>query len=284
MSLSTTRRKRHIGRWVLLPLLLAALALALWDGQTRLVTDRYTCQLSSLPESFEGFRIVQVSDLHGASFGAGNRRLVERVRAEKPDLIALTGDMTACEADLAVTAQLLPQLAQIAPCYYVSGNHEWGSGTIDALAAQMEQSGVVYLQNEYLPLARGGETLVLCGVEDPNSWADLTPPDELVEELRGEYPDECVLLLGHRNCWMREYPTLDVDVILCGHGHGGLIRLPWVGGLIGTDRRFFPDYTEGCFTGGRYAMVVSRGMGNLPYTLRLFNNPELVTVTLERQA
>ena len=106
-------------------------------------------------------------------------------------------------------------------------------------------------------------------------------PDELVAELRRSYPETPVVLLGHRNYWVERYPSLEVDLILCGHGHGGIIRLPGIGGLLGTDRLLFPAYAEGAHVSGRYTMVVSRGLGNIRRSLRVFNYPQLVLITLE---
>ena len=264
----------------LLVLLLAALALFLWDGQTRIVTDRYEVAPAGLPQSFDGFRIIQVSDLHGASFGEGNARLIERVRREKPDLIAITGDLVGKESDLAVSASLLPKLAEIAPCYYVNGNHEWASHTIDALEKQLEESGVTNLRNESVELERDGERVILLGVVDPNAWSHFAKPDTVVERLRQRYHNECMILLAHRNTWTEKYPELDVELILCGHGHGGIVRIPGIGGLYANDHSLFPGNTEGAIETEQYTMVVSRGLGNVHRVPRIFNNPELVTVIL----
>ncbi len=277
------RRKRHIGLRLLL-LLLAALALLTVDSQVRLVTDAYECPISALPDAFDGFRIVQLSDLHGVEFGADNKRLLAAVRAAAPDMIALTGDFVTGPADLPVTEKLFPALSAIAPCYFVSGNHEWASGCVGELAEQMARSGVTYLENEYLPVSRGGEEILLCGVEDPNSWSDLMPPDELVRRARQDWPGRTIVLLGHRNYWVEKYPDLAVDLILCGHEHGGIVRLPGIGGLLGTDRQLLPEFSGGVFHSGSYAMIVSRGLGNIHHTLRFLNNPEIVLVTLKKAA
>lgn len=275
------QRKRR--RW---PFILAALVLlgtmVLADGQRRLVTDEYTVCSGDLPQAFDGFRIVQLSDLHGAVFGRDNERLLAAVERARPDIIALTGDLIDQTEDMPVIEALLPCLTAIAPCYYVTGNHEWAVGNTAELKALLAGSGVTVLENECRLLERDGETMLLGGVEDPNSWADMIQPDAFVQTVRQTYPDSWFLLLGHRNYWAAQYPALDVNAILCGHAHGGLFRLPGIGGLIGTDRLLFPENTEGAIDCGRYTMVVSRGLGNVPGTLRLFNNPEIVVVILEK--
>lgn len=281
MNTVNPKRKRRIRGYVV-PLAILSLAAILFaDNSGLFITDTvYNLTISGLPESFKGFRIVQLSDLHGKEFGKNNDRLISRVRSQSPDIIALTGDMSDEFTDTAVLERLLPRLVEIAPVFYVSGNHEWGSGTIHELEAVLEKNGVTYLRNEYITLVRGGERLILCGVEDPNSWAEMIHPDELVAQLRGEYPGDVVILLGHRNNWPDVYPNLDVDLILCGHGHGGIIRLPFAGGLLDTDHSLFPEYDSGVFRSGSYQMVVSCGLSDTVPVPRFLNTPELVTIVL----
>lgn len=278
-----TRRRR---RWCGLTLLavLAVLGALMLDSAVRLVTTEYELSAASFGEEWDGFRILQLSDLHGREFGEGNRRLLAAARAAEPDLIVLTGDFVEKPEDLPVLARLLPELVRLAPCCFVSGNHEWGSQCVEETAALLEKNGVRYLRNESEVLRRGTSELVLCGVEDPNSWAQMIRPDELTEKAAAEHPGMPLVLLGHRNYWTAEYPELPVDLILCGHGHGGIIRLPFIGGLLGTDRELLPKCVSGCFRSGRYTMVVSRGLGTVRGIPRFLNNPELVVVTLKNAA
>ena len=273
-------RKRRLAVFLLIILALSVLMLL---GQKRLTVSRYDCSIAGLPDEFAGYRIVQLSDLHGAEFGKGNSRLLERVEGEDPDLIVLTGDFIEDKDDLAATGVLLPALAEIAPCYFISGNHEWASGGMPVLEAQLERAGVNYLSNEFTLIKKGDAEIVLCGAEDPNSWADLATPDILVESAAAAHDGSPIILLGHRNYWVREYPSLPVELIFCGHGHGGIVRIPGVGGLVGTDRLLFPDYTEGVFASGSYQMIVSRGLGSIYGLPRIFNPPEIVVATLEKE-
>ena len=130
-------------------------------------------------------------------------------------------------------------------------------------------------------LERNGASIVLAGVEDPNGYADMPKPDEVCEKASAAYPDHFIVLMAHRNDFPINYPTLSCDLVLTGHGHGGVIRLPLVGGLVGTDLRLFPTYDAGVFPCERYSMVVSRGLGGAPWYPRLLNNPEIVCVTLQ---
>ena len=248
------------------------------DSAENLELTRYTAENAGLPESFAGFKIVQLSDFHGAEFVDD---IVTLVKAEKPDIIALTGDFITDGGDLPAVRELAQRLTDICDVYFVSGNHDFASGKIDELSDILKACGVKYLRNEYVVLERRGERIVLAGVEDPNSWADLESPEEFIGRLRAEFPDDYVVLLGHRNYWMEKYPELPVQIILCGHAHGGIVRIPGIGGLLGTDRTLFPDYEAGKYDNGRYTMIVSRGIGNSVALPRLFNRPEIVGVVLK---
>lgn len=280
-----TKGKKHRGRGcltalIILALIAAAAAFLIKDSREDLEISRYEVKSQKLPESFDGFKIVQLSDLHGAEFGEDGMGLVEKVKELEPDIIALTGDFVTDEGDLAAVKKLAGRLTELCPVYFVSGNHEFGSGLAIKVRNILERAGVKYLSNEYLTISRGEDGILLGGVEDPLTYADMLSPDELAQKMNDAAPDAFKILLGHRNYWMTEYPELPVDLIFCGHAHGGLIRIPGVGGLIGTDRRLFPDFDAGQFNNGRYTLIVSRGLGNSVSIPRVFNRPEIVCVEL----
>lgn len=280
-----TKGKKHRGRGcltalIILALIAAAAAFLIKDSRDDLEISRYEVKSQKLPESFDGFKIVQLSDLHGAEFGEDGMELVEKVKELEPDMIALTGDFVTDEGDLAAVEKLVARLTELCPVYFVSGNHEFGSGLAVKVRNILERAGVKYLSNEYLTISRGEDGILLGGVEDPLAYADMLSPDELAQKMNDAAPDAFKILLGHRNYWMTEYPELPVDLIFCGHAHGGLIRIPGVGGLIGTDRRLFPDFDAGEYNNGRYTLIVSRGLGNSVPIPRVFNRPEIVCVEL----
>jgi predicted MPP superfamily phosphohydrolase len=282
-----TKGKKHRGRGcltalIILALIAAAAAFLIKDSRDDLEISRYEVKSQKLPESFDGFKIVQLSDLHGAEFGEDGMGLVEKVKELEPDIIALTGDFVTDEGDLAAVERLAARLVKLCPVYFISGNHEFGSGLAVKVRNILERAGVKYLSNEYLTISRGEDGILLGGVEDPLAYADMLSPDELAQKMNDAAPDAFKILLGHRNYWMTEYPELPVDLIFCGHAHGGLIRIPGVGGLIGTDRRLFPDFDAGQFNNGRYTLIVSRGLGNSVPIPRVFNRPEIVCVELTR--
>lgn len=280
-----TKGKKHRGRGcltalIILALIAAAAAFLIKDSREDLEISRYEVASQKLPESFDGFKIVQLSDLHGAEFGEDGMELVDKVGSLEPDIIALTGDFVTDEGDLAAVEKLAARLVKLCPVYFISGNHEFGSGLAIKVRNILERAGVKYLSNEYLTINRGDDEILLGGVEDPLAYADMLSPDELAQKMNDAAPDAFKILLGHRNYWMTEYPELPVDLIFCGHAHGGLIRIPGVGGLIGTDRRLFPDFDAGEYNNGRYTLIVSRGLGNSVPIPRIFNRPEIVCVEL----
>lgn len=280
-----TKGKKHRGRGcltalIILALIAAAAAFLIKDSREDLEISRYEVNSQKLPESFDGFKIVQLSDLHGAEFGEDGMELVDKVGSLEPDMIALTGDFVTDEGDLAAVEKLAARLVKLCPVYFISGNHEFGSGLAVKVRNILERAGVKYLSNEYLTINRGDDEILLGGVEDPLAYADMLSPDELAQKMNDAAPDAFKILLGHRNYWMTEYPELPVDLIFCGHAHGGLIRIPGVGGLIGTDRRLFPDFDAGEYNNGRYTLIVSRGLGNSVSIPRIFNRPEIVCVEL----
>lgn len=272
------KRKHRAGRRILL-LLALLLAAGFADSALRVVTTEYTVESARLPAAFDGFRVVQLSDVHGKEFGPENETLLKKVAAAQPDLIALTGDLADSETDLAVIDRLLAGLSALAPVYYVSGNHEWAAGVLPALAALFDAHGVRWLRNEAVTLTRGTAEITLAGVDDPNGPRDQLTPDALCARIAETRPEDFVLLLAHRNDFREKYPDLAADAVLCGHAHGGVIRLPFVGGLLGTGRELFPADTAGALPSGRYTLIVSRGLGDA-LVPRFCNNPEIVVTVL----
>ena len=202
--------------------------------------------------------------------------------SQKCYLVVCLGDLIDKERDEAYVRELMTALVGIAPVYYVTGNHEWASGWVQDLFSILEECEVKVLRNSFQIIERGGDTIVLAGVDDPNGPYDMKTPAQLVQEIRDEYGDPFILMLAHRNDEISTWAELGVDVILCGHAHGGLVRLPFTDGLIAPNREFFPTYTSGIYREGGTQMLVSRGLGNSGNTLRLFNNPQIVVAILKK--
>lgn len=280
------RPRRRSRRLLKLLVLLALCALFLWWSNHALQTQRFTYASPRLPEGFDGCVIVQLSDLHGAYFGEDNQELLSRVREAGPDYIFLTGDLLDQyrKTPHSYAAALGGALADIAPTYFITGNHEWALPGVRELKRELEEAGVAVLSNEYVLLERSGDRVLLAGIDDPNGFADQKTPEELAQEVREAWGDGFWLLLAHRNNYFeKQYSLLGADLVISGHGHGGLIRLPFTDGLVSAERRLFPSYTAGFYTANGSDVFVSRGLGNSGLTLRLFNRPEVVVLTLERE-
>lgn len=268
--------------------LLGAAGLVLWFHWQcwGLQTTAAKVPVRGLPAGFEGMRIVHLSDLHGHEYGEDSEGLLSRVREAEPELIVITGDMIDRAEQLSLLPPLAKGLAALAPTYYVTGNHEWAVGNVKSLKGLLEQCGVTVLSNGYEVLERGGDRLVLAGVDDPNGHADQKTPEELYLEITREQPGLCTLLLAHRSDRFDQYAAAGYALVLAGHAHGGIVRLPFTDGLVGANRDLFPTWTAGVYALGDSTLFVSRGLGNNTVPVRgfrLFNRPEVAVVELTQK-
>jgi len=253
-----------------------------WSNVALQIT-RLEPKFENLPDSFDGYRIVVLSDLHGTEFGEEHTKLLAAVAAQQPDIIAVVGDLIDEDTPdpLEYAAELAPCLQDIAPVYYVTGNHEWAVGNVPALKKTLSNAGWTVLTNRFVPLERNGATIVLAGIDDPNGYADQKSPEAVTTELHAEWGDPFWLLLAHRNNrFENRYSLLGADLTISGHGHGGIIRLPFTDGLLSTERTLFPSYTDGFYEANGATVFVSRGIGNSGRLLRLFNPPQIAVITL----
>ncbi len=274
-------RRRKTAVLLVLTALLAA-GFLLW-GNCSLQTTETALVSPALPPAFDGLRIVELADLHGRVFGRGSRRLLAAVRRAQPDLICIDGDLFDEHTDLAMLPPLLRGLCAIAPVYYVTGNHEWRVPGLRGILAQMRACGVTVLQDDWRVLRRGEDALIVAGTDDPCGPAERKTPAELIADIRAEAGEAAfLLLLTHRNDQLPQWSALGVQAVLAGHCHGGVVRLPFVGGLFGTDRRLFPAWDAGLYRQGETALYVSRGLGYTNVHFRLFNRPEVAVIVLRR--
>ena len=244
---------------------------------TDLQASHYVFRSPKVGPETEGFRIVQVSDLHNKEFGLGNCHLLALIEAQLPDLIVITGDLTdSYHTDLEKALAFAACAVKLAPCYYVTGNHEHRM-TLEKLTGflrDLEQAGVRVLRNEAVDLRPG---LRLIGVDCQQGKTDT--PLRLMEDRP---PEELNILLSHKPHYAKQYRKSGADLVLTGHAHGGQWRFPLIGGLYAPGQGIFPRYTAGMYRLGDTVMCVSRGLGNSSFPLRIENKPELVTVTLHK--
>ena len=271
------RRRGCLSRLLSFVLVVGVLCTWFWWQQNGLSTE--TLAVSGAPAGFAGFRVAVISDLHGKQFGEDNERLLDFVRGLEPDVIALIGDTIHDEEQISMIPAVAEGLAEIAPTYYVTGNHEWAAKAAKELEVLLEECGVEVLSNRYVMLERNGDQIALLGAEDANGYADQMTVGELADKVRREQGEDVyTLLLSHRNNHYDFYAEARIDLTLSGHAHGGLIRLPGTDGLIGPKRELFPDYTAGLYDLDYGQMAVSRGLGNQFPCFRLFNRPDVPVI------
>lgn len=296
-----SNRKKYIKSAIIL-LIVIALILFCSFQNSHLETTYYTYKAEHLGAEFDGYRIVQISDLHNAKFGKDNQKLVDRIIACEPDMIVLTGDLVdSNHTNVDRAVQFVDEIVKICSVYYVTGNHEYWleKSEYDELMDGLASAGVIILDDQVVEISRGGVKFRLVGLDD-RSLSDGTLDVLLKEqnmkgnkdehdEINGNTQDaaqedswenEFTVVLAHEPQYLARYASAGVDLVLSGHAHGGQFRLPFVGGIVAPDQGFFPVYTAGEYYMNGTEMIVSRGLGNSVIPVRLFNYPEIVCVEL----
>lgn len=276
-----------------LMLLLALFALAVLFSAAGLVasaglrTTRYTEAFDSAQGDVN---IVFLSDVHCRSFGRDQSRLLSLVREQEPDLIAVTGDLISrgsSDAQVEKACDFLAALAQIAPTYFSIGNHETNyiAEHGDAVLDRFRASGAIVLECAYEDLEIRGTRFRLGGMSELAYYGGDGKYDPKVEPFLTEYcaTELPKVMLSHRPeafCFKYACQDWDVDLILSGHTHGGLIRLPFIGGVIAPIQGFFPDVYYGEYQLYDSTMIVTSGLAGYEFFPRMFNPPEICVVTL----
>lgn len=274
-------------RWLWLALsflLIGFIGWTAWENGFLTVTH-VTIEHEDIPNSFSGFRIALISDLHNAEYGNNNEKLLTMLRQEDPDMIALVGDFVdSRRTDFDVSLHFAEQAIAIAPIYYVLGNHEARlTEDFPSFEQQLKNLGITVLRNNEVFIERNGQIIRIIGIDDPMTVTKKRGENEAVilhalSKFDWEQPTYTILL-SHRPEMFDAYCQYRVDLTLTGHNHGGLIRIPGIGGLYAGER-FFPLYDAGLFEKEETAMYLSRGAGNSSYTFRINNRPEIVILTL----
>lgn len=276
------KKRRSIILLSLTVLLLAVLIGVTVRDTVSFRCTEYTVTDKNLPEGFDGFKIAMVSDLHNATFGESNSKLLSAVEKSVPDIIVITGDLVdSSHTDISVAVDFAERAAEIAPVYYVSGNHEaWLPPELyESFITKLTDKGVKVLANEKLNLQHNGDFITLIGVDDP----DFGEADYIFESTVGnltENSENYTVLLSHRPEFFDLYCQTGVNLVLSGHTHAGQIRLPFIGAVIAPGQGLFPEYDKGIFCDGDTSMIVSAGLGNSVIPFRLCNQSELVIIKL----
>ena len=291
----TKRKKRLLRLVIVLAALLLLITAELIFSNFHITVSRYSVSSDKLEGSF---RLLFLSDLHGREFGTGNSRLLEKMKAEAPDLICFVGDIfnqDAEEAEIAAMCRLIRAAGDIAPVYFGMGNHEQSYVKThgNALLERITETGAVLLDNEFLDLEINGSAVRLGGymgyyrtphmnASDPSTQQKLMSFTEQYENT-----DRFKLLLNHiPTSWLdweyrERYP---VDLVLSGHYHGGVVRIPLLGqGLHAPYIGWLPPYTKGLFIGKAASCVLTTGLSGYDWIPRFCNPPEICVVDVRPQ-
>ncbi len=276
-------------KWCRLAFWLILIVLTVWTiwGNTALELNYATVTSQSLPKSFDGYKIALVSDLHNAEFGEDNEKLIELLKSSAPDIIAITGDIIdGRETDVEIALSFAEKAVEIAPCYYISGNHEAlaGKDAYSTLKSGLEKAGITVLDDKGEVIEKNGEKISIIGignafVSDNNIGLYMDP-----KRIKALSECEYTVALFHYPDNLEQFMYAHVDLVLCGHTHGGQFRLPFVGGLYIPSQGLFPKYDAGIFNEGDSTMIISRGLGNSRFPFRFNNRPEIVLVELKSES
>ena len=244
----------------------------------------------AIPNSFNNFKIVHISDLHNKEFGKNQKNIINKIKETNPDIIVITGDIIdSYDTQVKISADFINGISKIAPVYYVPGNHE--SRMLDdyiSLKTQMQTAGVHVLENKFITISKGNDKINIIGMNDPSfDYLKLTgTTDEeivvnnlsvLTKNLNGY-----TILLSHRPELIDTYASFDINLVFSGHAHGGQVRIPFVGGVIAPNQGLFPKYTSGLHEVKNTKMIISRGLGNSAFPFRINNRPEIIVATLKK--
>ena len=255
--------------------------------------ENYIIADTQLPKAFRGTKIVMLADLHEHEFGEKNKNLLEKIRAQNPDYIMIAGDLL-IKGEYLRAEKVIPfleQLTTIGPVYYAPGNHEeylervCGEKVYGAYLEKLKEIGVTYLANQSVCIKKGTDQIRVTGLHLQKKYfakfyEPITFEIEHLEELIGKKEGLYELLIAHNPNYLPIYAKWGANLVLSGHVHGGVVILPWVGGVISTTFQLFPKYDFGLFQEGNTKMVLSRGLGVHTIRLRLFNRPEISVITL----
>lgn len=257
--------------------------------------SNYSISSIKLPKEFNKFKILQLSDLHSKKFGKDNKKLIEKIEAANPNVIVITGDMVNDDFDLSSFISILANLIKSYKVYYIIGNHEQNIMLRDnaqfiSMIDKIKRLGVIVINNEKVRISIGKEYINLYGLymglkyyrnfRNKNSRS-INFSVEDMEKLVGKCNKSTYnILLSHNPFYFHTYSNWGADLVLTGHVHGGMIKLPFLGGVFSPEHSFFPKYYEGMYKNCNSFMNVNRGLGRGNFCIRLFNKPELSVITL----
>lgn len=282
-------KKSKMVLYALTALLSVLIIWTIW-GNTALTVNTIIISNSRIQTSFFGFKIVQVSDLHNAEFLENNARLLKLLFKNEQDIIVIAGDLIdAQHTNIDIALNFVKKAIQLAPIYYVTGNHKASLSQYSILKTGLEMAGVIVLEDDTVQVKSGSEEISPIGLSDPDFTIKMIYSEKflllITTKLKDLIDDKSgyTILLSHRPELFQSYADCNVDLIFSGHAHGGQFRLPLIGGLIAPNQGLFPKYDAGLYSDQNTNMIVSRGIGNSIIPFRFNNRPEIVLVELKSE-
>lgn len=252
-------------------------------------TTHFEISSDKVPNSFDGYKILHLSDLHSKEFGKGNKKLLRKIDDVNPDIIVLTGDfVSANETDFSVFFNLIDNISPKYKVYYITGNHEQAlnEASKNEIFGYLTEKGVKILSNESVAIVKDDASINLHGLCYKNVYyserkGKIYTKEMMIKSLGEADLNKFNLLLTHSPTNFGVYKSWGADLILSGHVHGGMIRIPFIGAVFSPDEGFLPKYSAGEYQLEESVLIVSRGLGRGSRGFRLFNRPNLVEITLK---
>ena len=252
---------------------------------------RYTVKSDKISKLFDDYTIVQLSDFHSKGYKDTTEIIINEIEKINPDIIVMTGDMISWDVEnIEELEKLINDLAPKYPTYYINGNHEELSEILkpkeyENFINDIKSLGVGVLKNNYIELIKDDESINLYEIDIPLDVSSGQLDDKYINDKLDEVDkNKFNILLAHNPLFIEEYSDWGADLVLSGHMHGGIIRIPIIGvGIASPEGNYFPKYDAGEFKVGNTTMIVNRGIGTSSSGLRVFNKPEISVITLKRE-
>ena len=269
--------ERGIGLLYLLAIIIIlglGLLLYGWWDTNRFDVQRTEIELDRLPRAFDGFTILQVSDLHNRAYGKDGMDMIRTIEGLSFGCLVITGDLLDRHRPQKRENgyRFAQSVAKLGPTYCIQGNHEWRIGDWRQIKAELTKRGVHVLDDEKVTLQRGEARLDILGISEKTNVGEISA---LVSQ------NTFSVLLAHHPERIEAHARTGVDLVLSGHAHGGQVRL-FGQGLYSPNQGIFPRYTSGVYVKDKTILYVSRGAGNHSFLPpRIFNRPEIDLITLK---
>lgn len=258
--------------------------------------SKYEMVSSKIPKSFDGFKILQLSDLHNRRFNSNNKKLIKIIEKQNPDIIVMTGDMVSANSkSFNNFFSLVRELNGKYPIYYIFGNHEQRLSVENqaTIVGKLKEYGVNVINNQREFITKDNESIQITGLKQELIYYTNYLKSKKTYSYEKKDMEKAIhsadagyfnILLAHNPLYFETYEKWGADLVFSGHVHGGIARLPFIGGILSPERKLFPKYSGGEYEINDSKMVVSRGLGYTKINLRLFNNPEICVVELKSKS